>query len=72
MTDSVHFPGAVNSKFTTTLDYAKPSEASALPTYRILDQDGVVVDKTREPPNISEQEVLKIYKDMVTGERLSI
>jgi len=65
--DSVHFPGAVNSRFTTNLDFVKPSKLSALPTYRILDQDGVIVDKDKKPLDISEQEVLKMYKDMVTG-----
>ncbi|KAL1306101.1 hypothetical protein AAFC00_004218 [Neodothiora populina] len=64
--DRVHFPGAVNSKFTRNLDFIRPDEKSALPTYRILDQDGVVVDKIREPPDISDGEVLKMYKDMIT------
>lgn len=38
-----------------------------MPTYRILDQDGVIVDKDREPPDISDEEVIKMYKDMVSG-----
>lgn len=37
-----------------------------MPTYRILDQDGVIVDKDREPPSISDEEVIRMYKDMVT------
>lgn len=63
----VNFPGAVNSKFTTNLEFSNPSELPALPTYRFLDQDGVIVDKTRKPPDIADKEVLKMYKDMVTG-----
>ncbi|KAK5702078.1 hypothetical protein LTR97_004898 [Elasticomyces elasticus] len=64
--DRVLFPGAVNSKFTSALSFAKPSELDAMPTYRILDQDGTIVDKDREPPDVSTSELLKMYKDMVT------
>lgn len=63
---SVLFPGAVNSKFTTTLDFERPTQKKAMPTYRILDQDGAIVDKDRDPPDISDAELLKMYKDMVT------
>ena len=37
-----------------------------MPTYRILDQEGVIVDKDRQPPDISNEELVKMYKDMVT------
>jgi len=37
-----------------------------MPTYRILDQEGVIVDKDRQPPDISSEELVKMYKDMVT------
>ncbi|KAK5245998.1 hypothetical protein LTR16_007169, partial [Cryomyces antarcticus] len=62
----VHFPGAVNSRFTTSLKFAQPSQQDAMPTYRVLDQDGVIVDNDKEPPNVSEEEVFKMYKDMLT------
>lgn len=62
----MHFPGAVNSKFTTTLDYERPSEKPAMPTYRYMDQDGAIVDKNREPIDISDEEAMKMYKDMLT------
>jgi 2-oxoisovalerate dehydrogenase E1 component alpha subunit len=61
----VLFPGAVNSKFTAHLEFVSPSEKDAMPTYRIMDQNGVVVDKDREP-HISEEEVVKLYMDMLT------
>jgi 2-oxoisovalerate dehydrogenase E1 component alpha subunit len=63
---SVHFPGAVDSKFTTTLAFKSPEENDAMPTYRILDQEGAIVDKSQESPNVSTEELLKMYKDMVT------
>ena len=37
-----------------------------MPTYRILDQDGVIVDKARDPPAVSDEELLKMYHDMLT------
>lgn len=57
----------MNSKFTNTLEFTRPEEKNAMPTYRIMDQDGVIVDKTREAPDVSEEEMIKWYKDMLTG-----
>lgn len=37
-----------------------------MPTYRVLDQDGVVVDKEAHAPDISDEEAIRLYKDMVT------
>ncbi|KAL8697622.1 MAG: hypothetical protein Q9201_007037, partial [Fulgogasparrea decipioides] len=62
----VHFPGAVDSKFTTRLSFERPSTHPAIPTYRFMDSDGVVVDKAREP-DVSDEEVLVWYKNMLTG-----
>ena len=64
---SVHFPGAVNSKFTTSLAFEEPSAKPAIPTFRIIDQDGVVIDKGTSKLDISEDEAVKLYKDMLTG-----
>lgn len=38
-----------------------------MPTYRVIDQEGNMVDKNRPPPDISGEEVVKLYKDMLTG-----
>ena len=32
-----------------------------------MDSDGVIVDETRKPLDVSNEEVLKWYKDMLTG-----
>ncbi|GAB7363369.1 hypothetical protein MBLNU230_g3649t1 [Neophaeotheca triangularis] len=68
LTPSVHFPGAVNSTFTPSLASAlsRPSEKDALSTYRILAQDGSIIDPSQSPPDISTEELLKMYTDMVT------
>lgn len=62
---SVNFPGAVNSLFTTDLAFKRATEKDAMPTYRYIDQEGVVVDKDRGEPDLSDEQVLKIYRDMV-------
>jgi 2-oxoisovalerate dehydrogenase E1 component alpha subunit len=62
----VHFPGAVNSKFTTSLSFVRPGDIPALATYRILDQNGNLADPSRPEPDISPGEALKMYTDMLT------
>lgn len=64
---SVRFPGAVNSKFTTEMSFAKASDMPAIPTYRVIDSDGVLADKTRGEPEVTDEEALTWYKNMLTG-----
>ncbi|KAI5922842.1 thiamine diphosphate-binding protein [Camillea tinctor] len=61
----VSFPGAVKSAFTSDLKFALPSDYPALPTYRVVDQDGDVVDQAFEQ-DISNEEVVKLYRNMLT------
>ena len=65
--DHVHFPGAVTSKFTSTMDFIHPAEQTAIPTYRVMDSDGLIVDSSREPTDLDPKEVLTWYKNMVAG-----
>lgn len=67
----VHFPGAVNSKFTTKLSFEHPSTHPAMPTYRVMDSDGMVVDQSREPAGIDSEEIKAWYRNMLTGMNLS-
>ncbi|OQE15660.1 hypothetical protein PENSTE_c027G06206 [Penicillium steckii] len=64
--DRVHFPGAVDSKFTTDMGFLKASDLPAIPTYRVMDADGELVDKSRGEPNVSDDQVLTWYKNMLT------
>ncbi|KAI1632700.1 thiamine diphosphate-binding protein [Biscogniauxia mediterranea] len=61
----VSFPGAVKSAFTSDLKFALSSDYPALPTYRVVDQDGNVVDQAFQQ-DISNEEVVKLYKNMLT------
>ncbi|KAI9800917.1 MAG: hypothetical protein M1833_003054 [Piccolia ochrophora] len=38
-----------------------------MPTYRIMDSDGKIVDEARTP-DVSDEEAIKLYTDMLTGE----
>jgi 2-oxoisovalerate dehydrogenase E1 component alpha subunit len=61
----VSFPGAVKSAFTSNLKFALSSESPALPTYRVVDQDGNIVDQTFKQ-DLSDEEVVKLYRTMLT------
>jgi 2-oxoisovalerate dehydrogenase E1 component alpha subunit len=66
MFSRVHFPGAVNSKFTTRMAFEQPSTREAIPTYRVMDSEGVVVDKDWKP-DASTDEILTWYRNMLIG-----
>jgi len=59
------FPGAVKSAFSHKMRFEQPSTYPALPTYRAVDQHGVVVDPDFKP-DLSDAEVVKLYRDMLT------
>lgn len=66
--DSVRFPGAVNSKFTTDMTFINAKDMPHIPTYRVMDSDGELVDKSRERPvDVSDEDVLTWYKNMLSG-----
>ncbi|MCJ1356633.1 MAG: hypothetical protein MMC33_006628 [Icmadophila ericetorum] len=56
---------AVNSKFTSQLSFEHPSTHPAIPTYRVMDSEGIIVDEARKP-DVSPEEVITWYKNMLT------
>ncbi|KAF2243761.1 2-oxoisovalerate dehydrogenase subunit alpha mitochondrial precursor [Trematosphaeria pertusa] len=62
--EKVLFPGALNSEFTNTLKFLTPSTNKAIPTYRVMDQSGRVLDK-EVGVDTGEEEALALYKNMV-------
>jgi 2-oxoisovalerate dehydrogenase E1 component alpha subunit len=61
----VSFPGAVKSAFCHTMKFESPSNYPALPTYRVVDQHGVVVDPDFKL-DLSDEEVIQLYRHMLT------
>lgn len=64
---SVLFPGAVDSKFSTDMSFLKASDLPAIPTYRVMDSDGALVDSSRKEPNVTDEQALEWYKNMLSG-----
>ena len=60
----VLFPGALNSEFTNTMDFLRPSTSKAISTYRVMDQYGQVLDK-EVGVDIEDEKALELYKNMV-------
>jgi 2-oxoisovalerate dehydrogenase E1 component alpha subunit len=60
----VLFPGALNSEFTDTMEFMQPSEAKAIPTYRVMNQYGDIIDKDIGVET-TDEEALELYKNMV-------
>lgn len=63
--DYVSFPGAVKSAFTSQLKFTLPSDHPTVPTYRVVDQDGNIVDHSFKQ-DLSDEDVLELYKKMLT------
>lgn len=63
--DYVSFPGAVKSAFTSDLKFTLPSDHPALPTYRVVDQDGNIVDHSFKQ-DLGNDEIVQLYKTMLT------
>jgi 2-oxoisovalerate dehydrogenase E1 component alpha subunit len=49
------------------MSFLKASDLPAIPTYRVMDSDGELVDKTRPAPDVTDEEVLTWYKNMLSG-----
>jgi len=60
----VLFPGALSSEFTDKLDFIQPSQQNAIPTYRVMNQYGEIIDK-EIGVETEDEEALQIYKNMV-------
>ncbi|TVY60882.1 2-oxoisovalerate dehydrogenase subunit alpha [Lachnellula suecica] len=62
--ESVTFPGAVNSKFTSALTFEHPSTYPAIPTYRCTSPDGHIIDASVTPP--PDALALSMYENMLS------
>ncbi|PVI05051.1 2-oxoisovalerate dehydrogenase subunit alpha mitochondrial precursor [Periconia macrospinosa] len=58
------FPGALNSEFTNTLEFLRPSNKKSIPTYRVVDQYGGVINKEMGVET-EDEEALVLYRNMV-------
>lgn len=56
------YPGA-NAKYTESLDFLKPNEYDGIPIYRVLDNEGNVINPEHDP-DLSEDKLIHMYKSM--------
>ncbi|KFY72059.1 hypothetical protein V499_07783 [Pseudogymnoascus sp. VKM F-103] len=62
--DRLRFPGALEAKFTTDLNFHNPKDNDVISCYRVMDSEGVIVDKTYKR-DFSDEEAVKLYTDML-------
>jgi len=48
------------------MEFQNPAESHAMPTYRIMDADGNIVDNTRDPQSAPDEEIIQWYRTMLT------
>ena len=61
------FPGAASSPVSTKMEFLNPKNLPPIPTFRVMNMDGDVEDKSRTPPDVTHEQVLGWYKNMLTG-----
>lgn len=50
------------------MTFVTPSDMPHIPTYRVMDSDGEMLDKSQERPvDVSDEEILTWYKNMMSG-----
>ena len=59
----------MGSPLVTTMDFLTPSKLPLIPTYRVMNSYGVMEDKTRAEPDVTNEQVLTWYKNMLTGKQ---
>lgn len=52
------------------MSFVTPAANPAIPTYRVMDSEGVIVDKSRGPPDVTDEEVITWYKNMLCGKKI--
>lgn len=62
--ENMRFPGALEAKFTTKLKFENPKEKEVIPCYRVMDSEGVIVDKSYKR-DFSDDQALKLYTNML-------
>ncbi|KAJ6017892.1 thiamine diphosphate-binding protein, partial [Penicillium sp. IBT 35674x] len=61
------FPGAVDSPFSSKMEWIIPAEHTRIPTFRILNMQNKIENPALLTSNIPKDEILQWYKNMVTG-----
>jgi 2-oxoisovalerate dehydrogenase E1 component alpha subunit len=49
------------------MEFLVPQNLPPIATYRVLDREGKMMDQTRPSPDVSEEQAVEWYKNMLTG-----
>jgi 2-oxoisovalerate dehydrogenase E1 component alpha subunit len=49
------------------MDFLAPAALPRIPTYRVMSDDGALEDPNRDEPDVTDEQVLTWYKNMLTG-----
>ncbi|OBS16999.1 hypothetical protein FPOA_12460 [Fusarium poae] len=60
------FPGAPSTQMTTKMDFVTPTQFPVIPTYTVMNSEGNLEDQQRQDPEVSEEQALGWYKNMLT------
>jgi 2-oxoisovalerate dehydrogenase E1 component alpha subunit len=52
------------------MQFITPATLPPIPTYQVLDSNGQLKDSNRAEPDVTEEQVLTWYQNMLTGEHL--
>ena len=62
---SLRFPGATNSPATTKMEFVDPKTIPPIATYSVMNAHGVFRDESRSFIDVSDEQVIEWYKNMV-------
>jgi 2-oxoisovalerate dehydrogenase E1 component subunit alpha len=57
----------MKSGLVTKMEFVTPSDFPIIPTYHVMNLDGIMEDKTRARPDVSNEQALTWYRNMLTG-----
>ncbi|QPC60736.1 hypothetical protein HYE67_002967 [Fusarium culmorum] len=60
------FPGAPTTQMTTKLEFVTPTQLPVIPTYTVMNSEGNLEDQQRQDPEVSVDQALVWYKNMLT------
>ncbi|KAH6695144.1 thiamine diphosphate-binding protein [Plectosphaerella plurivora] len=60
------FPGAIDSPWSTNMNWIVPTDQTRISTYRVLDYENKIADPTQISSPIPPEDIVKWYKNMVT------
>lgn len=49
------------------MDFVTPADRAPIPIYHVMNSASLIEDSNREPPDVTDEQVISWYKNMMTG-----